>query len=177
MTDFVTKDSGERVDYPSGMRRDTQAGKPRYSLLKPVLPMLKRYVELLTRGAEKYGDSNWTLANSQEELDRFKDSAFRHFMQWFNGETDEDHASATTFNMWAAETVEAKLAEPDEEPLADWEIELRAELRADLGDETKPVTVHNHVEGGRCSVTCPAAAEAWSTAYRHEYPKGEVLGW
>jgi hypothetical protein len=106
-SEFVTLDSGERVDFPSGMRRDTDAGKPRYDLIPR--PMLKRLAELYARGAEKYGDSNWTLADSQAEVDRFKASAFRHFMQWLEGDVDEDHASAVTFNVFAAETIAAKL--------------------------------------------------------------------
>ena len=107
MTEFVTLDSGERVDFPSGMRRDTDQGKPRYDLIP--LPMLTRLAELYARGAEKYGDSNWTLADTQAEVDRFKASAFRHFIQFLNGERDEDHASATVFNVFAAETIAAKL--------------------------------------------------------------------
>lgn len=104
---FQTKDSGKRVDFPSGMRRDTTEGKPRYDLIP--LPMLKRLAELYARGAEKYGDSNWQLANSEEELQRFKASAFRHFIQWQAGELDEDHAIASVFNIFAYETIKEKL--------------------------------------------------------------------
>lgn len=100
---YETKDSGKRIDYESGMRRDTDEGKPRYDLLWR--PMLKRWAELMARGAEKYGDNNWKNANSQEELDRFKASAFRHLIQWLEGEEDEDHASAVFFNVSAAEYV------------------------------------------------------------------------
>lgn len=105
--DFVVKDSGVRQEYESGMRRDTQEGKPRYSLLP--MPMLTRWAMHMTKGAEKYGAHNWQLANSEEELDRFKDSAFRHLIQWLSGETDEDHASAILFNVAAAEHVRSKL--------------------------------------------------------------------
>lgn len=104
---FITKDSGERVDFPSGMRRDTDKGKPRYDLIPRF--MLKRLAELYARGAEKYGEENYTLANSPEELKRFKASAFRHFMQWLDGETDEDHGCAVYFNICAAEMVQKKL--------------------------------------------------------------------
>jgi hypothetical protein len=104
---YVVKDSGVRQEYPSGMRRDTQEGKPNYALLPR--EFLKRWAIHLTKGAEKYGRENWRLANSQEELDRFKDSAFRHFMQWLDGEVDEDHASAIAFNVACAEYVKEKL--------------------------------------------------------------------
>lgn len=104
--DYTTKDSGERVDFASGMRRDTDKGKPRYDLC--YLPMLTRWAELMARGAEKYGARNWQNANSQEELDRFQASAFRHFVQWMNGEVDEDHAAAVFFNISAAEYVKTR---------------------------------------------------------------------
>lgn len=104
---FETKDSGQRVDFPSGMRRDTDKGKPRYDLIDE--PMLTRWAELMARGAEKYGENNWKLANSEEELQRFKASGFRHFIQWIRGDEDEDHAAAILYNVAAAEYVKRKL--------------------------------------------------------------------
>jgi len=112
MSQFITKDSGKRQEYKSGMKRDVQTGKPRYDLCIPKdMPdnMLKRWAELMARGAEKYGIRNWELADSQEEADRFKASCFRHFMQWFSGETDEDHAAACYYNIQAYEYVKGKL--------------------------------------------------------------------
>ena len=110
---YTTKDSGKRQEYQSGMRRDTQEGKPDFTLLLTDLPyseqLLTRWAGLMARGAEKYGRNNWQLANSQDELDRFKASAFRHFMQWITGEDDEDHAAAVLFNINAAEYVKSKL--------------------------------------------------------------------
>lgn len=113
-SDFVTKDSGQRVDYPSGMRRDIQDGKVRWDLLFiPGVPYasqpLYRVAALLTRGAEKYGAHNYTLANSEEELERFKASAARHFAQWITGELDEDHMSAVVFNLFAHEVTKEKV--------------------------------------------------------------------
>ncbi len=105
--DFETKDSGKRLDYPSGMRRDIQDGKPDYTLVD--FPMLTRWAALMTRGAAKYGRCNWTLANSQDELDRFKASAMRHMMQYLSGDRDEDHAAAVIFNLAACEHVRTKL--------------------------------------------------------------------
>jgi hypothetical protein len=106
---YVTKDSGKRIDYKSGMRRDLQGeDKARYDLVYQ--PMFKRWAELMARGALKYGENNWKLANSEEELKRFKASAYRHFFQWFNGENpEEDHAAAVFFNIAAAEMVKEKL--------------------------------------------------------------------
>lgn len=104
---FVTKDSGERIGFESGMLRDTQKNKPRYDLV--YLPMLKRWADLLDRGAKKYGERNWELASGNPELVRFKASAFRHFVQWFENEEDEDHAAAVFFNISGAEMVKEKL--------------------------------------------------------------------
>lgn len=107
--EFVVKDSGARQEYPSGMVRDVQDDKPMVRLIRTG-PMFMRWAIHLTKGAVKYGRDNWTLANSEEELDRFKDSAARHFEQWLNGERDEDHAAAVFFNINAAEYVTARLA-------------------------------------------------------------------
>lgn len=107
--DYVTKDSGERQDYASGMRRDTQEGKPNYALIDRA--MLNRWAELMTRGAGKYGKNNWQKADSEEEMERFKESANRHFEQWFQGlNPEEDHAAAIFFNVSAYEFVKAKIA-------------------------------------------------------------------
>jgi len=102
MTKFETKDSGKRQDYASGMVRDTQENKPRYDLIIPLGQdnhLLKRWAELMDRGIAKYGLRNWEMANSEEELLRFKASAWRHFVQAMSGETDEDHFAAVCFNL------------------------------------------------------------------------------
>jgi DNA polymerase II small subunit/DNA polymerase delta subunit B len=105
----VVKDSGERIEYNSGMVRDTQEGKPDYTLVD--LPMLERWAMHMTLGAKKYGRENWQLARSLDELIRFRASAFRHFIQWLRGDRDEDHAAAVYFNIAAAEHVKEKLDE------------------------------------------------------------------
>lgn len=114
MAEFETLDSGERSEYPSGMVRDTQEGKPLFGLLRPKhVPyddqFMTRVAMLMSRGAKKYGLRNWEKADSKEELDRFRESAERHFNQWLNGEWDEDHAAAVVFNILAAETTEYKI--------------------------------------------------------------------
>lgn len=111
---FVTKDSGERIGYSSGMQRDVNTGKPRFDLIIPKdVPyedlMITRWANLMMRGAEKYGDRNWEQANSLEEYERFVESATRHFVQWLAGETDEDHAAAVFFNIQAAEILADRL--------------------------------------------------------------------
>lgn len=115
---WTTKDSGARAEFDSGMVRDTEEGKARFDLVVPQgIPydkqMLTRFAGLMARGAEKYAARNWEQANSQTELDRYYSSAFRHFMQWICGETDEDHAAAVLFNITAAETVKEKMRQSE----------------------------------------------------------------
>lgn len=118
---FDIKDSGQRQEFQSGMVRDVTVGKVNFWRVL-VGPMFRRWAEHLTKGAAKYPDirpgvSNWTLAAGEEELARFKDSAFRHFVQWYEGNTDEDHGSAVFFNINGAEYVKEKL-EAKKGPLA-----------------------------------------------------------
>lgn len=109
--DYVVKDSGRRQEYSTGMRRDLQDGKVRYDLVVPEngMSMLTRWAEHMRKGAEKYGERNWELARTDEELKRFRQSAFRHFMQWWFNENDEDHAAAVFFNIQCAEYVKDKM--------------------------------------------------------------------
>jgi hypothetical protein len=110
---YETKDSGERAEFKGGMVRDTNKGKPRFELcLAQGLPyekqMLTRFAHLMARGAEKYEAWNWMKATMGPEMDRYKESAFRHLMQWICGETDEDHAAAVWFNIMAYESILAR---------------------------------------------------------------------
>ena len=95
---FTVKDSGQRQQFDSGMQRDTTEGKILWHLAFDG-PMFKRYAVHLTKGAVKYEARNWMKANGHAEMERFKESAVRHFIQWMNGEVDEDHASAVLFNI------------------------------------------------------------------------------
>jgi hypothetical protein len=111
---YITKDSGKRSEYKSGMVRDLNVGKARFDLLIPKnVPyqeqLLTRFAQLMERGAAKYSARNWEKAEGQEELDRFKESALRHLMQWFCGEIDEDHAVAVLFNIMAYEATISKI--------------------------------------------------------------------
>lgn len=104
---FQTKDSGQRQEFSTGMVRDTSADKPRYDLIWQ--PGIKRVAELMARGASKYSARNWEKASTQEELDRFKESALRHMYQWLEGDRTEDHMAAVVFNLFGAEFVLEKL--------------------------------------------------------------------
>lgn len=106
---FEVKDSGERKSFAGGMVRDVTEGKVSFHRVMDG-PMLERWAQRLTDAEKKYPDplpgvANWTLARGDEEYHRFRESAFRHFIQWFKGETDEDHAAAVFFNINGAEYV------------------------------------------------------------------------
>jgi len=110
------KDSGERMTYESGMLREPDTDKPRFDLMiAEGIPydaqLLTRFAVLLAEGAKKYKDRNWEVANSEAEVQRMKTSAFRHFMQWYTDEDDEDHASAVLFNILAAESTSYKISQ------------------------------------------------------------------
>ena len=109
MEEFVIRDSGERVEFESGMVRDVGVFKARFFRCLAG-PMLRRWAEHLHKGQEKYPDvspgvANWTLAQGEEELQRFKESAFDHMINWLRGKEDEDHGAAVFFNINGAEYV------------------------------------------------------------------------
>lgn len=105
---YETKDSGKREEFASGMKRDTQEGKPRFDLIPRL--MLRRVAELATRGAIKYGEHNWGLASSRDELIRFRAAAIRHMFQWADGDRTEDHAAAAIWNIMAYEEILSRIA-------------------------------------------------------------------
>lgn len=114
---YITKATGKKASFKSGMMRDTNSNKARFDLVIPnnqsyTDTLLHRWSALLSRGAEKYGERNWEKANSRKELNRFRESAFRHMVQWFIESTDdnEDHAAGIIFNVNGAESVKLKLA-------------------------------------------------------------------
>lgn len=107
---YIIGDSGERVTVgATEMVRDTNKGKPRFDLLIPDgLPydkqMLTRWAIHMGLGADKYTARNWEQGEYPEAYNRAKESAFRHFMQWYLGADDkEDHAAALFFNVASAE--------------------------------------------------------------------------
>jgi hypothetical protein len=106
---FEMKDGGARMQY-GDMVREPNAGRTDYSLVYDG-PMLERWAILLTKGALKYKARNWMLASDRAALDRFRESAARHFYQWMAGHTDEDHAAAVMFNINGFEYLLDKLGD------------------------------------------------------------------
>lgn len=89
----ICKTEEKRV-FESGAKRDSNVGKIRPDLISPL--MLKSLGKVLAEGAEHYGERNWEKGIPQEV---FKESASRHYLQWMNNETDEDHAAKLIFNV------------------------------------------------------------------------------
>lgn len=108
---YETKDSGKRAEFGNDFVRDTSEGKPRFDLLLPDgIPFsdqfLTRIAELMERGAKKYDERNWERARGEEALNRFKESALRHLLEWYCDAADgEDHAASVFFNLMGAEFV------------------------------------------------------------------------
>ena len=94
--------------------------KIRYDLIP--LFMLDRFAEHLTKGAKKYSPRNWQKAETKEELSRFIASAYRHFIQYMESETEEDHFSAIIFNLCGAELVKEKLGDNWRQLLKDYQL-------------------------------------------------------
>ena len=109
MSDFITKDSGKRQVFESGMQRDTQEGKPRYDLI-PSGP-LHRLADLYARGALKYDDNNWMKG---QPYSRTYASLFRHMMQWREGDRSEDHLAAVAWNAFSLMWYEENRTEMDD---------------------------------------------------------------
>ena len=106
---FEIKSSGEQVEFAGGMVRDIGRVKVRFFRVLAG-PMLRRWAEHLHKGHIKYPDvspgvANWTLAKGEEELQRFKESALDHMIDWLKGKEDEDHGAAVFFNINGAEYV------------------------------------------------------------------------
>lgn len=137
MTDFETKDSGTHLEYDSGMRRDSQDGKPRFALMltksQPYEEqMLTRYARLLARGAEKYSARNWEEGDSEVELERAQESLLRHAAQLVAGETDEDHAAAVWFNAQAIEYFKWRIEQKHELEVIKQAQQLTLEFHGDV---------------------------------------------
>jgi hypothetical protein len=99
----------EVVELPSGMRRSNTAGKTDYTLALDG-PMFERYAKHLTAAVPSKGKRNWMNAQSEDDLERFREGFLRHAVQWLRGDDDEDHAAALFFNVTGAEYVKDQLS-------------------------------------------------------------------
>lgn len=90
------KDSGKRQKFETGSHRDAREGKGRFDLLPPYA--IKRLAIHYEHGATKYGDSNYLLGQPTR---RYMESALRHLFAYIGGSRDEDHLSASAWNILA----------------------------------------------------------------------------
>lgn len=82
------------VTHKNGFLREDKSNKIDYTLipLKPLSDLAKHY----TDGAKIHGVDNWKKA---EDVNTFKQSAFRHFIAILESKEDEDHYSALIWNI------------------------------------------------------------------------------
>lgn len=81
-----------------GALREDKSDKLRYDLIP--LCQLKRLAKHYGDGAKVHWDRNWESGGLQYAEDCRK-SAFRHFIQRMNNETDENHDMACIWNIMA----------------------------------------------------------------------------
>lgn len=151
---YEVKDSGERLEFASGMVRDVTTDKTDYSLVLDG-PMFERWANHLSKGAQKYSKRNWMLAEGDAELERFRESAFRHFLQWYYGDLDEDHAAAVFFNINGAEYVRGRHNDSTESHSDLYGIDYQSDGAGCGGDRDnghctcaeQPVSVHGPHQG------------------------------
>jgi len=93
VTDFITRDSGQREEFTTGACRDVQEGKTRFGLL-PISP-LRRLAGLYARGAISYGEGNYEKGMP---FSRVYESLLRHIYAWAEGDRVEDHLAAVAWN-------------------------------------------------------------------------------
>lgn len=95
--------------FNTGAQRDFDTGKPRLSLV-PTDELL-RIAEHYRRGGEKYGFGNWKKGMKTSV---YYDSAQRHLLKWWRGDTDEDHLAAVVWNVMGAMWTEKNLPKMDD---------------------------------------------------------------
>ena len=102
----MIKDRGERQEFGTGSVRDTSSGKGRFDLI-PFLPqqLLAIHYE---EGIEKYGERNWEKG---QPLRNFLDSASRHLLKFMSGARDENHLSASVWNVYGYQWTENEIIE------------------------------------------------------------------
>lgn len=96
-------DSGERTQFNTGAVRDMHEGKGRFDLLP--MCVIKRLAKHYENGCLKYGERNWEKGIPAHS---FADSAFRHLVNYLDGEKNEDHLIAAIWNLCGLAWTEEK---------------------------------------------------------------------
>lgn len=109
---FTIKDSWQRKEFGNWFVRDLDDWKLRRDLMP--ISMMKRTAQQYTSWMLKYGEDNRQQARGKKAIMRFKQSAFRHFMQRMDWEIDEDHGcGGTVFNIYAYERHKKRMQDDD----------------------------------------------------------------
>ena len=96
------KYSGVDEVFDTGAKREVKGGKGRFDLLPP--RALKRLAIHFENGGKNHGDRNWEKGIP---LHSYVDSGFRHFNEFMEGKTDENHLNACMWNLTClVETIE-----------------------------------------------------------------------
>jgi len=78
------------------MIREAKDSKLNYlSYLTP--EVLERYAQHMKKGEQRHGRSNWKKGGYPQK--EYLESAMRHLVALWRGDTDEDHAASVIFNM------------------------------------------------------------------------------
>jgi hypothetical protein len=114
-------DSGERTSFSTGAVRDTAEGKPRPTLLPP---MIYRMLAMrATEGAAKYDDHNWAKGM---HLSRYTDAIQRHLWAFLENDDSEDHLGAIMWNAgalaWTQQQIRKGNLPAELDDLIDWSL-------------------------------------------------------
>jgi hypothetical protein len=104
---YQFKATGKTKTTSSGVQRDASEGKLEFVFLLPFFE--KRIAAILTEGAKKYGDWNFTQGQSLEDLETCRKKARRHFFYWLEGDESEDHAAQLFANLMFYELYKGKI--------------------------------------------------------------------
>lgn len=115
--DFVVKVGGPQTVGAGGMVRSSVGDKTDFTLPLDG-EMFRRWAEHLTKATRpptNYPKRNWlrakdgTTIEKLATMERAKESAVRHMLQWYQGDDDEDHGAAVFFNVNLYETVKESI--------------------------------------------------------------------
>lgn len=115
----MIKDSWQRKEFSNWFVRDVDTNKLRWDLLP--IEILERVCTQYTEWMNKYWANNWQQARWKEAIERFKQSARRHFISWQKWEYDENHDAATIFNIMAYERHRKRMLDNDATFDHNWE--------------------------------------------------------
>jgi len=94
----TTSGKGMHVN-ENGGNRDSAEDKLDYTLLP--IPALNRITQHYVNGVKKYKRDNWKKLSTPEDIERYKQSMFRHLIQYLEGQDNEDHLAALVWNAMA----------------------------------------------------------------------------